>query len=58
MNKALLKHEVALIKTGKACELLEEALQEETSTKYVINQLQNLLRKHSLEIVVKGINAQ
>lgn len=51
--KDTLKHEVAVIKAGQACALLEEAL--EDAPRNVIARLQNILRKHSYEIVTKGI---
>lgn len=56
MNSGI-KHEVVIIKATQACDLLEEAFSE-TSAQHIVNRLQNLLRKHSLEIVAKGINAQ
>lgn len=51
--KARLLHEVSLIKTGQACALLEEALEESSNRRYVFNRLQCLLRKYSAEIVDK-----
>lgn len=58
MKDALAKHEVALIKAGQACDLLEEAINEAPARCHVFNRLQNLLRKYSVELTPKGPNAQ
>ncbi len=58
MKDKLAKHEVSLIKAGQACDLLEEALEESPSRRHVFNRLQSLLRKYSVELVSKGLNAQ
>lgn len=58
MKDAVAKHEVALIKAGQACDLLEEALNEAPNRRHIFNRLQNLLRKYSVELTPKGFNAQ
>ena len=56
MKSDLARLEVALIKAGQACDLLEEAINEAPSRRHVLNRLQNLLRKYSVELVSKGAN--
>lgn len=61
MSKGLLDHEVALIKAGQACDLLEEALNGAPNRRHIFNRLQNLLRKYSVQLVPNsstGFNAQ
>lgn len=58
MKDAVAKHEVALIKAGQACNLLEEALNETPNRRHIFNRLQNLLRKYSVELTPKGLDAQ
>lgn len=58
MKSDLAKHEVALIKAGQACDLLEEAINEAPNRRHVFNRLQNLLRKYSVELMPKGPHAQ
>lgn len=61
MKNKLAQHEIALIKAGQACDLLEEAINEAPSRRHVFNRLQNLLRKYSVRLVPNsstGFNAQ
>jgi hypothetical protein len=53
-----LKQEVALVKAGQACRLLEEALNEAPNRRHVFHRLQSLLSKYSVEITPADADAQ